>query len=81
LGDEFFYEENINNRDVIIDIISETLLNSNSFLEDKGLQNTSVPKPDQIYLLSQARRATIDDQRVLLEWLLQKFKLDASPKP
>ena len=34
-------EENINNRDVIIDIISETLLNSNSFLEDKGLQNTS----------------------------------------
>lgn len=34
-------EENINNRDEIIDIISETLLNSNSFLEDKGLQNTS----------------------------------------
>lgn len=34
-------EENINNRDVIIDIISETLLNSNSFLEDKGLQSTS----------------------------------------
>jgi hypothetical protein len=34
-------EENINNRDVIIDIISETLLNSNSFLEDKGLQGTS----------------------------------------
>jgi hypothetical protein len=34
-------EENINNRDILIDIISETLLNSNSFLEDKGLQNTS----------------------------------------
>ncbi len=34
-------EENINNRDVIIDIISETLLNSSSFLEDKGLQSTS----------------------------------------
>ncbi len=34
-------EENINNRDVIIDIISETLLNSSSFLEDKGLQGTS----------------------------------------
>lgn len=48
---------------------------------NEGLQNTSVPKPDQIYLLSQARRATIDDQLVLLEWLLQKFKLDASPKP
>ena len=48
---------------------------------NEGLQNTAVPKPDQIYLLSQARRATIDDQRVLLEWLLQKFKLDAVPKP
>lgn len=34
-------EENINNRDVIIDIISETLLNSNSFLDDRGLQSTS----------------------------------------
>jgi hypothetical protein len=34
-------EENINSRDVIIDIISETLLNSNSFLEDKGLQATA----------------------------------------
>lgn len=34
-------EENINNKDVIIDIISETLLNSNSFLEDKGLQSTA----------------------------------------
>jgi hypothetical protein len=34
-------EENINNRDIIIDIISETILNSNSFLEDKGLQSTA----------------------------------------
>lgn len=34
-------EENINNRDIIIDIISETLLNSTSFLEDRGLQSTS----------------------------------------
>lgn len=34
-------EENLNNRDVIIDIISETLLNSTSFLEDRGLQATS----------------------------------------
>jgi len=34
-------EENINNRDVILDIISETLLNSSSFLEDKGLQSTA----------------------------------------
>ena len=34
-------EENINNRDIIIDIISETLLNSNSFLEDRGMQATA----------------------------------------
>lgn len=34
-------EDNINNRDIIIDIISETLLNSSSFLEDRGLQATS----------------------------------------
>lgn len=34
-------EENLNNRDIIIDIISETLLNSTSFLEDRGLQATS----------------------------------------
>lgn len=34
-------QANINNREVIIDIISETLLNSTSFLEDRGLQSTS----------------------------------------
>jgi len=42
---------------------------------NEGLQNTSLPKPDQIHLLAQVRRATIDDQKVLLHWLLQKFKL------
>lgn len=42
---------------------------------NEGLQNTSLPKPDQIHLLAQVRRATIDDQKVLLKWLLQKFKL------
>ncbi len=47
---------------------------------NEGLQNTAPPKPDQIHLLSQARRATIDDQRVLLDWLLGKFKLEAKPK-
>jgi hypothetical protein len=48
---------------------------------NEGLQNTALPKPDQIHLLSQARRATIDDQRTLLEWLLGKFNLTAIPKP
>ncbi len=42
---------------------------------NEGLQNTSLPKPDQIHLLAQVRRATIDDQKVLLNWLLRKFKL------
>lgn len=41
---------------------------------NEGLQNTALPKPDRVHLLSQARRATIDDQRALLEWLLRKFK-------
>ena len=34
-------EANINNRDVIIDIISETLLNSSSFLKEQGLEATA----------------------------------------
>ncbi len=34
-------EEHINNRDVIIDIISETLMNSNSFLKENGLEATA----------------------------------------
>jgi len=46
---------------------------------NEGLQNTALPKPDQIHLLSQARRATLKDQEVLLSWLLKKFKLKAVP--
>ena len=41
---------------------------------NEGLQNTSLPKPDRIHLLAQVRRATIDDQQVVLEWLLKKFR-------
>ncbi len=41
---------------------------------NEGLQNTAPPKPDRIHLLSQIRRATIDDQRAVLEWLESKFK-------
>lgn len=47
---------------------------------NEGLQNTALPKPDQVHLLAQTRRATIDDQKALLNWLLQKFKMDAKPK-
>ena len=34
-------EENINNREMIIDIISETLMNSSSFLKENGLESTA----------------------------------------
>lgn len=40
---------------------------------NEGLQNTASPKPDRIWLLSQVRRATIDDQLEVLRWLESKF--------
>lgn len=43
---------------------------------NEGLQNTSPMKPDRKHLLTQIRRATISDQRAVLEWLLQKFKIN-----
>lgn len=48
---------------------------------NEGLQNTALPKPDRIHLLAQIRRATIDDQEAVLEWLLVKFGKVASKKP
>lgn len=41
---------------------------------NEGLQNTALPKPDQIHLLSQIRRAAVDDQLLVLDWLEEKFK-------
>jgi hypothetical protein len=46
---------------------------------NEGLQNTALPKPDQVWLLSQVRRATVDDQVVLLNWLLTKFGKKLAP--
>ena len=40
---------------------------------NQGLKNTGPQKPDRIQLLTQVRRATIDDQLHLLEWLRAKF--------
>ncbi len=40
---------------------------------NEGLQNTALPKPNQIHLLAQIRRATITDQQAVLNWLLNKF--------
>lgn len=47
---------------------------------NEGLQNTAPPKPDRVHLLSQVRRATIDDQQAVLKWLLEKYKLTSIPK-
>lgn len=40
---------------------------------NEGLQNTALPKPDHVWLISQVRRATIDTQKAVLEWLQAKF--------
>ncbi len=45
---------------------------------NEGLQNTALPKPNRIHLLGSIRRATMDDQRAVLDWLLQKFGLEVS---
>jgi len=45
---------------------------------NEGLQNISPPKPDRLHLITQVRRATIDDQLYLLEWLERKFKYTRS---
>lgn len=44
---------------------------------NEGLQNISPPKPDRIHLLSLIRRAALDDQEAVLQWLKQKFQTDA----
>lgn len=40
---------------------------------NEGLQNTAPPKPNRIELLKQVRRATVDDQLHLLDWLENKY--------
>jgi len=40
---------------------------------NEGLQNIAPPKPDRIELLKQVRRATVDDQLHLLDWLEKKY--------
>ena len=41
---------------------------------NEGLQNIAPPKPDRLQLLTYVRKATRDDQKAVLEWLLTKFK-------
>ncbi len=44
---------------------------------NEGLANAAPIKPDRLQLLAQFRRATIDDQKAVLDWILRKFKLRA----
>ena len=45
---------------------------------NEGLQNAAPIKPDRLQLFAQIRRATIEDQKAVLDWLLRKYKLHAS---
>lgn len=47
---------------------------------NEGLQNAAPPKPDRIELLKQVRRATIDDQLHLLDWLQNKYSKIRPPE-
>jgi hypothetical protein len=48
---------------------------------NEGLQNAAPQKPDRIQLLTQIRRARIDDQEAVLEWLAQKFEIELRRPP
>jgi 5-methylcytosine-specific restriction endonuclease McrA len=41
---------------------------------NEGLSNIAPQKPSRIALLASIRRATINDQKAVLEWLTQKYK-------
>jgi len=41
---------------------------------NEGLAATALPKPDRLQVLRQVRRATVDDQLYILDWLQDKFK-------
>ncbi|WP_345778285.1 hypothetical protein [Prosthecobacter fusiformis] len=47
---------------------------------NEGLQNAAPIKPDLLTLLAQIRRANIQDQKAVLEWMLRKFKLRSVPQ-
>lgn len=47
---------------------------------NEGLQNTAPAKPARRDLLIAIRRATRDDQQHVMEWLLQKFGMEAKKK-
>ncbi len=40
---------------------------------NEGLQNAAPVKPDRLQLMAQIRRATLGDQKAVLDWLKKKF--------
>lgn len=40
---------------------------------NEGAKNVTAQKPSVIWLLSQVRRAGLDEQRAVLDWLSRKF--------
>ena len=48
-----------------------------SIIASKQRLNAGIVERSRLQLLAQIRRASIDDQKVVLEWLLRKFKCRA----
>lgn len=75
-------EENINNRDAIIDIISETLMNSSSFLKENDLEGTASVMlvggwVEGLYIAtSLVNENELDDNKLVERIVDQKLSLD-----
>lgn len=75
-------EEQINNRDAIIDIISETLMNSNSFLKENNLEGTASVVlvggwVEGLYIATNlVNENQLDDNKLVERIVDQKLSLD-----
>ncbi|MCF8225571.1 MAG: hypothetical protein K9J30_06805 [Bacteroidales bacterium] len=75
-------EDNINNRDIIIDIISQTLLNSSSYLQEQGLESTATiilvgGWVEGLYIATQlAEKQSIESNMIVERIVDQKFSID-----
>ncbi|MDF1570071.1 MAG: hypothetical protein P1P82_00425 [Bacteroidales bacterium] len=75
-------EDNINNREIIIDIISETLLNSSSYLKERGLESTATiilvgGWVEGLYIATQlAGNEPIENNKIVERIVDQKLSVD-----
>jgi len=75
-------ENNINNREIIIDIISETLLNSSSYLKERGLESTATiilvgGWVEGLYIATQlVGDDPIEDNKIVERVVDQKLSID-----